>query len=158
MTGVIAQVRYFPFGRLGAAEEVTGEEGYVGGALSQAAHEVGEPVAAVGNVDAQAIAVFDEAALQIGAHTVEHLEFKIIFGDLFGSGEANGRGDHGRIVCGDSVIEAAAQKHLHQGNEIGVHVFLFGNGHFGGFLVGAFAKADAAAVGEQIGDVCLAAI
>src|ERR1700730_4036434 len=158
MTGVIAQVRYFPFGRLGAAEEVRGEEGYVGGGLSQAAREVGEPVAAVGNVDAQAIAVFDEAALQIGAHTVEHLEFKIIFGDLFGSGEANGRGDHGGIVRGNSVIKTAGQEHLHQGNEIGVHVFLFGKGYFGGFFVGTFAKTDAATVGEQIGDVRLATI
>ena len=45
--------------RLRAAEEVAGEEGYVGGAFGQAAHEIGEPVAAVGDVDAQAIAIFD---------------------------------------------------------------------------------------------------
>src|ERR1700674_5006398 len=125
---------------LSAAEEVAGEEGYVGGALGQAAHEVGEPVAAVGDVDAQAVAVFDEAALQIGAHTVEHLELKIVFRDLFGGGEANGRGDHGGIVRGNSVIEAAGQEHLHQVNEIGVDVFLFGKGHFGGLFVGTFAK------------------
>ena len=53
-----------------AAEEVAGEDGYVGGALGKAAHEVGEPVAAVGDVDAQAIALFDQAALQVGAHNV----------------------------------------------------------------------------------------
>ena len=142
----------------GAAEEVAGEEGYVGGALGQTAHEVGEPVAAVGDVDAQAIAVFDEAALQVGAHTVEHLELKIILGDLFGGGEANGCGDHGGIVSGDSVIETASQEHLHQANVIGVDVFLFGEGHVGGFFVGAFAKANAAAVGQKIGDVYLASI
>src|ERR1700738_2348822 len=142
----------------GAAEEVAGEEGYVGGALGQTAHEVGEPVAAVGDVDAQAIAVFDEAALEIGAHAVEHLALEVIFSNLFGGGEANGRGDHGGIVRGDAVIKAAGQKHLRQAYVIGVHVFLFGEGHFGRVFVCAFAKTDAAAVGQKIGDVCLAAI
>src|ERR1700719_371429 len=92
---------------LGAAQEVAGEEGYVGGAFGQTAHEVGEPVAAVGDVDAQAIAVFDETALQIGTHTVEHLELEIVLGDLVGGGEANCGGDHGGSVGGNSVVEGA---------------------------------------------------
>ena len=96
--------------------------------------------------------------MQVGAYSVEHLEFEVVFGDLFGGGEADGRGDHGGIVGGDAVIEAASQKHLQQADVISVDVFLFGESYVGRFFVGAFAKADAAAVGEKIGDVGFAAI
>ena len=41
------------------ADQVAEEEGYVGGALVEAAHEVGEPVAAEGDVDPDAVAVCD---------------------------------------------------------------------------------------------------
>jgi hypothetical protein len=64
------------------AEEITGEEGQVGGAFGESAHEIGKPVLAVGNVDADAKTVADQPALQIGAHAVEHLELKIAFRDL----------------------------------------------------------------------------
>src|SRR5271157_2083737 len=41
------------------AEEVAEEEGYVGGAFGEAAHEVGEPVAAERDVDAHAVTIAD---------------------------------------------------------------------------------------------------
>jgi hypothetical protein len=69
-------------GWLKLAEEITGEEAQVGGAFGESTHEVGKPVLAVGNVDADAKTVADQPALQIGAHAVEHLELKIAFRDL----------------------------------------------------------------------------
>src|SRR5260370_7439290 len=63
-------------------EEIADEEAEVGGAFGEAAHEVGEPVLAVRDVDADAIAVLDEPALQIGAHSIQHLKFEIVLGHL----------------------------------------------------------------------------
>src|SRR5450432_3601861 len=126
------------------AQEIPREERDVGGALGQAAHEVGEPFAAIRDVDAQAVAIFDETALKVSAHAVEHLKLKTIFGDVVCSGEANGRGNHGGIVSGYAVIDAAGQQHLHDANVIGVDVPFFRIGDFGRLLVGAFAEANAA--------------
>src|SRR5271155_4312197 len=39
------------------AEKIAGEEGQVGGALGQAAHEIGEPFLAVRDVDSETVAV-----------------------------------------------------------------------------------------------------
>src|SRR6266404_4004477 len=90
-------------------EEIAQEEGEVGRPLGQAAHEIGKPIAAVWNINAEAIAVFNELALQVGSHAVQHLELKIVLGDFFGRREANGLRDHARIVCRYSVVEAAGQ-------------------------------------------------
>src|SRR3977135_903833 len=89
------------------AEKMAEEEADVGGALGEAAHEIGEPVLAERDVDADAIAVPDQASLQVGANAVEHLKLEVIFGDLLGRRMADGRRDHPRIVRGDAVIEAA---------------------------------------------------
>ena len=146
-------VYFFALRDWGYAKEVAEEEGHIGGAFGQAAHEVGEPVVAEGDVDAHAVAVADELALQIGAHAIEHLKFEVVLGDLFGGGEANGGTDHARVVRGNGVIEAAGQEQLHQADVVGVNVGLFGIGNFSGFLIGALAQANAATVGEQVADV-----
>ena len=39
---------------------------------------VRKPVATIGDINAEAIAVLDELALQIGTHAVKHLELEIV--------------------------------------------------------------------------------
>src|SRR4029077_3996871 len=50
------------------------------------------------------------------------------------------------------------QKHLHQMQEIGIHIPFMRIGYFRRLFVGALAEADAAAVRKQILDVALAAV
>ena len=101
------------------AEEIAQQEAEVGGALGETAHEVGEPVVAVRNVNAQRGSHPSQAALQVGAYAIEHLKLEIILGDLLGRRPANGLRNHVRIVRGNAVVEAAGQQHLHQSNVIG---------------------------------------
>src|SRR6266436_9107956 len=89
------------------AEEITRQEGDVGGTLGETAHEVGEPVLAVRNVDANAVAILDEPALEVSAHSVQHLKFEIVLGNLLGGSMPDGGRDHARVVRGDPVVEAA---------------------------------------------------
>src|SRR5216683_1233669 len=90
-------------------EEVADEEAKVRGPLGEAPHKVRKPIVSERNVNADAIAVADEPALEIGAHAVQQLEFEIILGNLLGSGVADGCCDHARIMGGDGVIKAAGQ-------------------------------------------------
>src|SRR6267143_7673 len=78
-------------------EEIAEEEGEIGRALGEAAHEIGKPVAAERDVNAEAVAVLDELALQVDSHAVQHLELEIVLGDFLCGREANGLCDHARI-------------------------------------------------------------
>src|SRR5229473_5664967 len=100
------------------AEKIAENEAEVRWPFGKAPHEIRKPVLAVGNVDADAVAILDEAALQIGAHSVQHLKLEIVLGDLLRGGMANGRRDHARIVRRNTVVKAAGQKHLHQANKV----------------------------------------
>src|SRR5580704_3023512 len=131
------------------AEEISEQEAKVGGALSEAPHEIREPIVAKRNVNAESIAVLHEAALQIGADAVEHLKLKVILGDLFGSGPANGFRDHARVVGSDAVVKTAGQENLHKSNVIKVDVPLGGVRYVRWFLISAFTKPDSAAAREQ---------
>ena len=62
------------------------------------------------------------------------------------------------VVCGDAVIERAVEKHFAQREEICVDVGLARKGDLGRLVVGAFAEADADAVGEELLDVGLGAV
>src|SRR5215472_13353869 len=84
------------------AEEVFGEEEDVGGAFGEAAHEVGVPLGAEGNVDADAIALGDELALQVAADAVEHLELEGGFFDAVHFDEVAEVVDDGLVVGGDA--------------------------------------------------------
>src|ERR1700756_1741115 len=139
-------------------EEVAQEEHQVGGPLGQATHEIGKPIAAVWNINAEAVAVFNELPLQVGSHAVKHLELKIVLGDFLGRREANRLRDHARVVGGYGVIKAAGQQHLHQADVIAIDVFLSGVSDLIGFLVSAFTKANAAAVGQQVLNILFAAV
>src|SRR2546425_273998 len=105
-------------------EEIAQEEPQIGGPLGQSAHEIGKPVAAIWNINAEAVAVFNELSLQVGSHAIKHLELKIVLGDFLCGREANGLRDHARIVGGYSVVKAAGQQHLHQPRVIAIDVFL----------------------------------
>src|SRR5260370_15109536 len=116
------------------------------GTFGEAAHKVGEPVLAVGNVDADAIAILDEPALQIGAHPVQHLKLEIVFGNLLRRGMANGRRNRARVVRGDTVIKTAGEKRLHQADEVGIDIDFPPIRNIFWLLVLALAKTDAAAI------------
>src|SRR4029077_2472142 len=100
------------------AEEISQHEAEVGRALGKTAHEVGEPVVAIRNVNAQPVAILHKLALQVGAHAIKHLKLEIILGDLLGGRPANGFRNHVRIVRGYPVVEAAGQKNLHESKVI----------------------------------------
>src|SRR5260370_15771525 len=134
------------------------EDPQIGGPLGQWAHEIGKQVAAIWNINAEAVAVFNELSLQVGWHAIKDLEVKMVLGGFLGGREANGLGDHARIVGGYSVVKAAGQQHLHQPRVIAIDVFLSRVRHLIGFLVGTFAKANAAAVGQQVLNILFAAV
>ena len=87
-------------------QHVSGYEEDVGGALGEAAHEVGVPLVAEGNVDADVVAFFDELLLEVATDAVEHLEFEAGGRDVVFFGVGFGGFDHFFIVCGEAVIEA----------------------------------------------------
>jgi|HubBroStandDraft_1064217.scaffolds.fasta_scaffold00870_16 hypothetical protein len=57
-------------------QQIPRDEQDIGRPLAQPPHEVGIPLAAEGNVDADAPAVTRELSLQVAADAVEHLEFE----------------------------------------------------------------------------------
>src|SRR5271156_2740657 len=118
-------------------QKASDKETEVGGALGKAAHEIRDPIVAVGDVDAQAIAVFHQHALQVGTHAVQHLKLEIVFGNLPGGCRANGFRDHARVVRGDSVVKAAAQKNFHQTDIVEISVSFARVGDVRGFFIGA---------------------
>src|SRR5690606_16099628 len=58
------------------AQDRVGNEEHVGGAFGEAAHEVGVPGVAERDVDADFVAVGDEALLDVPPYAVEHLELE----------------------------------------------------------------------------------
>src|SRR5713101_4951384 len=78
----------------------------VGGAFGEAAHKVGVPLRAEGDVDAHAIALGGEAALKIAAYAVEHLELEGVFVDLVVVDEGAHLVDDGLVVSGDTAEDA----------------------------------------------------
>src|ERR1700674_5170194 len=84
-------------------EEVFGQEDDVGGAFGEAAHEVGVPLRAEGDIDADAVALGRETALEIAADAVEHLELEGMFVDLVVVDEGAHLVDDGLVVCRDAA-------------------------------------------------------
>jgi hypothetical protein len=139
-------------------EQLPGDEEHVGGAFGEAAHEVGIPFAAKGDIDADVEALGDEFALQVAAYAEEHLELEMTATDVALGDEGFGGGDHVFVVGGEAVIDGALQEHVGELGVVGVDVGFFGEGDFGGFLVGAFAETDADAFGDELLDVGLGAV
>ena len=61
--------------------------------------------------------------------------------------------DDGLVVGGDAAEDGAGDHALHELDVVGVDVGFGGEGDLGGLLVGAFAEADADALGEEAFDV-----
>src|SRR6185437_9724149 len=129
--------------------QVFGQEEDVGGALGEAAHEVGVPLGAEWGVDAEVVAFCYERALEVAADSVQHLELEAAFGDGFFLNEAFGGGDHGWVVGGDAVIDSAGEQSLGEADVVGVYVGLLWEGHGGRLFVGSFAEAQANALGDE---------
>ena len=140
------------------AEKVLGDEEHVGGALGEAAHEVGVPLAAEGRVDADVVALGDERALQIAADTKQHLKLEFAGCDVVRGGVGFGGGDHGGVVRCQAVVDAAGEQGAGEFDVVGVDVGLAREGDGGGLFVGAFAEADADAFGHEAVDVGLGAV
>ncbi len=148
-------------GRIGIlllVEQVFCDEEGVGGSFGEAAHEVGIPLGAEGDVDAHVEPVVDEGFLQVAADAVEHLELEGLRVDVALADEGFGGCDHLLVVCGDAVVDAARKELLGELDVVCVYVLLFREGEVRRFLVGAFAEADADAVAGQGADIVLAAI
>src|SRR5262245_39370056 len=94
--------------RLLPADQAGQEEAEVGGPLGEPAHEVGEPLVAVGDVHAQAVALGDDLLLQVAADPVEHLELERGAVAPAGGGELLGPADQARVVGGGERVWAAA--------------------------------------------------
>ena len=136
------------FSGLGS-EEVARQEEDVGGAFGQPAHEVGVPLGAEGDVDADAVALADELALQVAADAVEHLELEGWSFDLVRVSEAAEFVDDGLVVGGDAAKDLAGDHAFGELEVVGVDVGLAGEGDVVGFLVSTFAEADADSLPEQ---------
>jgi CheY-like chemotaxis protein len=135
--------------------EVTEKKHQIRRTLGEAAHKVREPVGAIGNVDAEAIAFSGQLLLQIRADSVQHLKFELVAADLFLSREILGGPNHSGIVSGDSVVNPARQQDLHELHVVSVDVCLLGEGNLRRLAVGALAQADAAAELDKIVNVPL---
>ncbi len=140
-----------------ALEEVFGEEEDVCGAFGQAAHEVGIPFGAEGEIDADAEAFGDELALEVAADAVEELELKGLLVDVVGGDEAAELVDDGFVVGGDAAEDGAGDEDFGEFDVVGVDIGLAGEGDGDGFFVGAFAEAHADALGKKAMDVLLGA-
>jgi hypothetical protein len=135
-------------------EKVFREKENVGGALGEAAHEVGVPLWTEGDVDADAVALGREAVLEIAANAVEHLKLEGMLVDLVGLDEGAHLVDDRLVVGGDAAEDSFAvvrkgDHALHQVDVVGVDVGLCGERDVGTFLVGSFAEADADSLPEE---------
>ncbi len=90
-------------------QQAFGYEEGVGGALGEAAHEVGIPFSSEGDVDTCVETFTDEGSLQVAANAVEHLEFEGFGVDAVFPHEFLRGGDHRFVVGGDAVVGAAGQ-------------------------------------------------
>ena len=146
-------------------EEVFYEEEDVGGAFGQAAHEVGVPLRAKGDVDADAVVFGGQATLQVAADAVEHLEFEGFFVDPVVVDEGAHLVDDGFVVGGNATEDAFAGlwvliggHTLHQVDVVGIDVRLGGEGYFGAFFVGTLAETDANSFAQQAVGVGVGAV
>jgi len=87
-------------------KQVADKKNNVCGALSQASHEIGIPVRAVGNVDADIVAIPSKLLLQIAPYAVQHLEFERVFRDISDLNEFLRGLDYARIVSRNRGIDA----------------------------------------------------
>src|SRR6185437_16348384 len=76
------------------SEIILQQESQVCRALGQSPHEIGKPITAVRDVDANAVAILDQSALQICADAIQHLELEGILADLLRRSPADRFGDH----------------------------------------------------------------
>src|ERR1035438_1200548 len=141
-----------------APQQIPYYEKHIGGTFGQAAHVVGVPGLAEGDVEAHAVALAHQAALHVAADAVEHLEFEAVAGNLPLRDEPAGPPDDGFIVRGSRGINPFLQEIAGQFEVIPVHIGLSWEGDCVGFEVSAFAEADADFGGAQLFDISLAAV
>ena len=127
------------------------------GRSARPAHEVGVPLAAEGDVDADVVSLGDELALQIAANAKKHLKFEMTAVDVALRDKGFGGRDHFFVVRGEAVVDRALQQHVAELYVVGVDVGFFGEGDFARLLVRALAEADANSFGDKLLDVSLRA-
>src|SRR5690242_16660588 len=87
-------------------EDVACDEHQVGRALGHPARQVGIPLRAEGNVDADVIALARQLFLQVTADAIEHLELEARARDVVRLGVTDGLTDDMLVVSGDGGIGA----------------------------------------------------
>ena len=139
-------------------EKVLGKEEDVCGTFGEATHEVRIPFVAEGDVDAHTVALLGEGSLEVAANSVKHLEFEVGEVDVALLNELSGGLDHGVVVGGDAVIDAALDEQAHETDEVGIDVGFYGEGDLGRFLICALAEPNANAVAEKLTDIFFATV
>src|ERR1700722_16782753 len=92
--------------RFRSAKQIPRDEPDVGGAFGESPHEVRIPRGAVRNVQTQAIAQIDNAALQIAANSIQHLKLELFRADFALACIAESFADDRFVVSRDRRIGA----------------------------------------------------
>src|SRR5260370_15050715 len=124
-------------------EQVSQYEEHVGRALGQTTHVVWIPGLAERDIETQVVALGHQAALQVAADAVQHLEFQAVARDLVLCDELADLPDDSFIMGGKRGVNVALQAIAGQFEVIPVHVRLPWEGDRGGFKIRAFAQPDA---------------
>src|SRR6188508_2718467 len=93
-------------------EDAAQDEQHVGRPLGKASHEVRIPLRAVRHIDPKPIALLDQAALEVAAHAVQHLELEAVRADPALASEPRDTVDHLGVVRRDAGIGIGAQEVL----------------------------------------------
>lgn len=93
-------------------EQILDDEECVCGSFGEAAGEVGVPLVAEGDVDADVEAVFHETILEVAADSEEHLEFESIFRDVVFVDKFSKFFDDFVVLGSDGGIVSAFQQSL----------------------------------------------
>src|SRR5208337_5186606 len=132
------------------AEEVSRKEEHVGGTFCEATHKVGIPLRSKRNIYAHFVAVAYQVALQIAAHSIQHLKLEMFAADPARRSVSFCRIHDGLVVCCQPVINRTIEKHVAQLEKVCVHVRLARISDIGRLIVSAFAEPDTDAFGEQL--------
>src|SRR4029450_3127267 len=105
-------------------EQASDHESHVRRALTEPAHEVGEPVLPERHVDPDPVPFARQPCLQVAPDAVEELKLEALRRDRVSGGERRCRPQHRGIVGGDGGLDALGQQQLHDVDERGIDLLL----------------------------------
>jgi hypothetical protein len=123
------------------------------GVLAQAPHRVGIPIAAVGDVDTEAVTGVDQDAAELFVDSEQHLELVAVAGEAVLVEETGGAADQVFVVGGDADVSATDDQLFQGEDKIGPDGLVAFPGDLPGLDVDPLAEADARAFVRQVVDV-----